>query len=187
MLDTRIKGRQGYGLIQLFIGNGKGKTTAALGEALRAVGAGKKVGIVFFDKGGETHYSERKMIDVIPGLDYIATGRDRIDPITQRFDFSIQEIDKQEGKRGLQEVCRMFKEPYDLIVMDEINSSTDLHIVSLEEVLAVLDAKPETLELIMTGRNAPQAFLDRAHLITEMSLKKHYFYSGVKAREGLDY
>ncbi|OGV47703.1 MAG: hypothetical protein A2017_17625 [Lentisphaerae bacterium GWF2_44_16] len=174
-------------MIQLFTGNGKGKTTAALGEALRAVGAGKKVGIVFFDKGGEMHYSERKMIDSISGMDYIVTGRDRIDPITQKFDFSIQEIDKQEGRRGLQEVRRMFKEGYDLIVMDEINSSTDLKIVCLEDVLVLLDEKPETIELIMTGRNAPQEFFDHAHLVTEMSLKKHYFYSGVKAREGLDY
>ncbi len=187
MLDTRIKGRQGYGLIQLFTGNGKGKTTAALGEALRAVGAGKKVGIVFFDKGGETHYFERKMIDQIKGIDYIATGRDRIDPVTERFDFSIQEIDKQEGKRGLEEIRRMFKEGYDLVVMDEINSSTDLSIVSIEEVLSVLDDKPQQTELIMTGRNAPETFLTRAHLVTEMRLRKHYFYSGVKAREGLDY
>src|SRR3989338_9585679 len=124
MLDTRIKGRQGYGLIQLFTGNGKGKTTAALGEALRAAGAGKKVGIVFFDKGGETHYFERKMIDQIEGIEYVATGRDRIDPVTGRFDFSIQEIDLREAARGLQEVRRMFEEKYDVVVMDEINSTT---------------------------------------------------------------
>ncbi|MBI2473127.1 cob(I)yrinic acid a,c-diamide adenosyltransferase [Candidatus Uhrbacteria bacterium] len=185
--DAQVKGYQGYGLIQLFTGNGKGKTTAALGEVLRAVGAGKKVGIVFFDKGGETHYFERKMIDQIEGIDYVATGRDRIDPVTGRFDFSIQEIDKQEGKRGLEEIRRMFKEGCDLVVMDEINSSADLGIVSIEEVLSVLDEKPKQTELIMTGRNAPEAFLTRAHLVTEMRLRKHYFYSGVKAREGLDY
>jgi cob(I)alamin adenosyltransferase len=186
-LDERIKGRQGYGLIQLFTGNGKGKTTASLGEAIRASGAGKRVGIVYFDKGGETHYSERKIIESVDGIDYVATGRDRIDPVSGRFDFSIQEIDRTEAARGLEEVRRMFSEGYDLVIMDEINSTTDLGMVSVDSVLSLLDEKPESTELILTGRNAPQEFIDRAHLVTEMKLKKHYFYSGVKAREGIDY
>lgn len=185
--DEAIKGREGYGLIQLFTGNGKGKTTASLGEAIRAIGAGKRVGIVYFDKGGDTHYFERLVLDGLEGVEYVATGRDRIDPITNRFDFSITEFDKQEGARGLREVARMFTDTYDVVVMDEVNSSADLGIISIEDVLRVLDQKPEHTELIMTGRNAPQEFMDRAHLMTEMRLRKHYFYSGVKAREGLDY
>ncbi|NQV90657.1 cob(I)yrinic acid a,c-diamide adenosyltransferase [Candidatus Uhrbacteria bacterium] len=185
--DPAIKGREGYGLIQLFTGNGKGKTTASLGESIRAVGAGKRVGIVFFDKGGDTHYFERKVLEGLQGVEYVATGRDRIDPVTNRFDFSISELDKQEGTRGLKEVARLFADGFDVVVMDEVNSSADLGIISVEEVLDLLNQKPETTELIMTGRNAPQAFVDRAHLMTEMRLRKHYFYSGVKAREGLDY
>lgn len=177
---------QGYGLTQLFTGNGKGKTTAAIGEAVRAVGAGKKVGVVFFDKGGNTHYSERTMLDRV-GISYVATGRDRIDPVTNRFDFSIQQIDRDEAARGLGEVRRMFAEGYDLVVLDEVNSTTDLKMVSVESVLSVLDEKPGDTEVVLTGRNAPDAFLDRAHLVTEMRLRKHYFYSGVKAREGIDY
>ena len=116
----------------------------------------------------------------------MVTGRDRIDK-NGRFDFSITDVDKSEGERGLEKVMEMFKEGYDLIVLDEINSSADLGIVSLEDVLALIDDKPERLELVLTGRNVHQEILDRAHLITEMKLKKHYFYSGVKAREGLDY
>lgn len=183
------KGREGYGLIQLFTGNGKGKTTASLGEAIRAAGAGKKVGIVYFDKGGTTHYNERKMLDELfkGKIDYIATGRDRIDPVTGRFDFSVTDVDREEAKQGLAAVRQFFQRGYHVVIMDEINSTTDLGMVKVEDVLTLLNEKPEKTELVMTGRNAPEAFLDRADLVTEMKLRKHYFYSGVKAREGLDF
>ncbi|MBI4714336.1 cob(I)yrinic acid a,c-diamide adenosyltransferase [Candidatus Uhrbacteria bacterium] len=174
-----------FGLIQIFTGDGKGKTTAALGEALRAVAIGKKVGIIFFDKGG-THYSERKILDKL-GIFYLATGRDRIDPKNGRFDFSIQYIDREEAERGLKEVQRLFDEGFDLVVLDEINSTTSLGMLSEKDVLCLIDSKPEKTELILTGRNAPEFFIKKAHLVTEMLLQKHYFYSGVKAREGLDY
>ena len=184
--DREVIGHEGFGLIQIFTGNGKGKTTAATGEMIRAVGAEKKVGVVYFDKGGESHYFERQILRDL-GIDLVATGRDRIDPVTNRFDFSISELDKSEAARGLVEVQRMFDAGYDLIVMDEINSTTDLGMVSVEDVLLLLDRKPAKTELVLTGRNVPPAFLDRAHLLTEMKLRKHYFYSGVKAREGIDY
>lgn len=183
---SEIKGREGFGLIQLFTGNGKGKTTAALGEVLRAHAVGKKVGIVFFDKGGESHYSERTVLKEME-ITFVATGRDRIDPISGRFDFSIQDVDKREATRGLAEVKRMFTEGYDVVVMDEINSTTSLGMLDEKTVLDLIDEKPEQIELIMTGRNAPESFVQRAHLVTDMRLYKHYFYSGVPAREGLDY
>lgn len=184
--DETIKGREGFGLIQVLTGNGKGKTTAALGEATRAHAVGKKVAFVYFDKGGETHYSERKILDQL-GITYVATGRDRIDPITGRFDFSIQEIDKQEAMRGIKEAQRFMDEAYDMMILDEINSTVSLGMLAEQDVLSLLEKKPEHLELVMTGRNAPDAFFKKAHLITEMRLRKHYFYSGVPAREGLDY
>ena len=183
-LDERIKGRQGFGLIQVFTGNGKGKTTAGLGEAIRAAGAGKRVGIVFFDKGG-THYSERNILTKL-GIAWIGTGRDRIDA-QGRFDFSINDIDRAEALRGVMEARQMFAEGLDLVILDELNSTTSLGILPLEEAVRLIDEKSDQTELILTGRNAPQVFLDRAHLITEMRLEKHYFYSGVKAREGLDF
>ncbi len=186
IFDERLKGHQGFGLIQVITGNGKGKTTSATGLMIRAVGAGKRVGVVYFDKGGESHYFERDVLRKL-GVDLVATGRDRIDPVTGRFDFSIQEIDKTEAERGLMEVQRMFEAGYDLIIMDEINSTTDLHMLAEEDVLTLLDRKPQTTELVLTGRNVPQAFCDRAHLISDVGLRKHYFYSGVKAREGLDF
>ena len=184
--DDLIKGRQGYGLIQILTGNGKGKTTAAIGEIVRMVGVGKRAAIIFFDKGGE-HYSERSILEKL-GVEWFAYGRDRIDPVTGRFDFSVTDVARTLGEQGLEKARELFQsDQYDLLVLDEINSTTDLGMLSVGSVLSVLDQKPDRLELVLTGRNAPQAFLDRAHLVTEMRLRKHYFYSGVKAREGVDY
>lgn len=187
-MDERIRGHEGLGLISLYEGHGKGKSTAALGTAIRAMGAGLNVAIVYFDKGG-THYFEREMLKKCPDLIEVhGTGRDRIDPETGRFDFEITEEDKVEGKRGLDLVRDIFaRNEHQLVILDEINSSADLKIVDEAEVLDVIAQKPDHVELIMTGRNAPEAFRDAAHLITEMNLKKHYFYSGVGAREGIDF
>ncbi len=187
-LDERIKGRKGYGLLQLIHGHGKGKTTAALGQAIRCAGAGKNVLIVYFDKGGVSHYSERIILDQIDGIDYVATGRDRIDPVTNRFDFSITEEDRVEAARGLDVAkAALASGTYDLVVLDEIHSTQNLGMLTVSAVMDALAAKAEATEVILTGRNPAQAFLDAAHLITEMRLERHYFYSGVPAREGLDY
>lgn len=184
--DESIKGREGFGLVQVFTGNGKGKTTAAIGEVMRCVGAGKRAAVIFFDKGG-THCSERSMLEQL-GVPWFAYGRDRIDPVTGRFDFSITEEDRRLGQEGLIKAQALVEsDQYDLLILDEINSSTDLRIVDEREVLSLIDQKPDHVELVLTGRNAPQSFIDRAHLVTEMRLRKHYFYSGVKAREGLDF
>lgn len=185
-VDESIKGREGFGLVQVFTGNGKGKTTAAIGEVVRSVGAGKCAAVIFFDKGG-AHYSERSILEQL-GVPWFAYGRDRIDPVTGRFDFSITEEDRRLGADGLSKALELLQsDQYDLLVLDEINSSTDLGIVPETELLSLIDQKPDHIELVLTGRNAPQSFIDRAHLVTEMRLRKHYFYSGVKAREGLDY
>jgi cob(I)alamin adenosyltransferase len=178
----------GFGLVQIFTGDGKGKTTAALGTALRAVAKGKRVAWIAFDKGGESHYSERSLIrERLPEIDFHVTGLDRIDK-KGVFRFGVTEEDKREGERGLAIVRKLFDEKrHDLIVLDEINSSTALGIVKENDALKLLDNRPEGVELILTGRNAPASFLERADLVTEMRLIKHYFYHGVKAREGLDY
>lgn len=191
MLDTRITGHTGYGLLSVFTGDGRGKTTAALGTAVRALGAGKRVAIVYFDKGGDAHYSERRLLDDLASrypLEYHVTGRDRIDPKTGRFDFSVLDVDKVEARRGLAIARDLFKRAArDLVILDEINPTVSLGMLDEQAVLDVLAHKPATMELILTGRNAPASFLNLAHLATEMKLQKHYFYSGVKAREGVDY
>jgi len=152
--DKRILGRQGYGLIQLIHGHGKGKTTAALGQAIRCAGSGRKVTIVYFDKGGNDHYFERLALDKIENIDYFVTGRDRIDPVNGRFDFSITDIDKKEASRGL-ELTRGFltSGEYSLVILDEINSTTDLGMLDSKLVLDALAQKNEDVEVILTGRD----------------------------------
>jgi len=186
MMDDRPKK---WGLIQLFTGNGKGKTTAALGTAMRAIAKGKKVAIVYFDKGGTTHYSERELIQArLPEIDLYPTGLDRIDPKTNKFRFGVTDEDQKEGERGLAIIKKLFEEKrHDLIVLDEINSSTALGIIQEIDVLALLDHRPSNTELILTGRDAPASFIEKADLVTDMTLIKHYFYHGIPAREGLDF
>lgn len=173
----------------MYTGHGKGKTTASLGLAIRALGRNKKVAIIYFDKGGD-HYGERKILDKLSGdfLQYHVTGAERFDPVAKTFRFGVEETDKQEANRGLQLVEDFFKQDnLDLLILDEINSTIALGMLKLDDVLPVLANKPTTLELILTGRDAPQAILDVADLVTEMKLVKHYFYDGQEAREGIEY
>lgn len=176
------------GLIQVFTGNGKGKTTAALGTAIRAIAKGKKVAIVYFDKGG-THYSERKVLaERFPEIEFFATGLDRIDPVSGRFRFGVILEDKLEAERGFAKAREwIMGGRYDLIVLDEINTTISLGMLELRPVLELLREKPPHVEIIATGRNAPPELIELADLVTEMTLIKHYFYKGVPAREGLDY
>lgn len=178
-----------WGLISIYTGDGKGKTTAALGTALRAAAQAKRVCWIAFDKGGEKHYSERAIIrSRLPEIEFYASGLNRIHPVTQRFRFGVTDEDRAEGARGLLIVERIFQEArHELVVLDEINSSAALGIVEPARVIEIINAKPAALELILTGRRAPGAFLSRADLVTEMRLEKHYFYQGIAARAGIDY
>lgn len=187
-LDNRIKGHRGYGLIQLIHGPGKGKSTAALGQAVRCAGTGRRVMFVYFDKGGEDHYSERSSLDLFENIDYVATGRDRIDPETGRFDFSVTDVDKREAERGLA-IAReaLTSDVYDLVVLDEINSTVDLEMLDVQDVLDALESKLSSVEVILTGRNPHDELKKAAHLVSHVDMERHYFYSGVAAREGLDF
>ncbi len=184
-----------WGKLQVFTGNGKGKTTAALGTALRAFAAGKRVAIVWFDKGG-THYSERTLLSWLGeqhpafggSITTAASGLDRIDPATGRFRFGVTDEDKAEATRGWEIAAGFIAGgAHDLVVLDEINSTIALGILPEAPVLVALDARPPNVEIICTGRDASDGIRARADLLTEMTLVKHYFYGGVAAREGLDY
>lgn len=185
--DENILGYQGYGLVQLVCGDGKGKTTSAIGQAIRCAGSGRRVMIVFFDKGGKDHYNERAILDKIEGIDYKATGRDRIKSIG-RFDFSITDEDRFEAKHGLVVAKEAMESgDYDLVVLDEINSTVALKMLDPQEVVNAIKSRKPNVEVIITGRNPVQELIDIADLVSEVKMKKHYFYSGVKARQGLDY
>lgn len=190
-------------MLQIYTGNGKGKTTAAIGLAIRAVGAGKKVGWIYFDKGGDQQQERKVFTEKFQGLiDFEKTGLDRIDPVTGRFRFGVLEEDKREAEMGLA-LAREWLESgkYDLLILDEINSTTDLGMLKIDDVLKFIE-ESETrsenseshpndpkrcIEMVFTGRNASKEFLECADLVTEMTLVKHYFYKGVRAREGYDY
>lgn len=180
-----------WGLISVYTGDGKGKTTAALGVAMRAQGAGKRVAMVYFDKGGDTHYSERNLLKQLAStgtLDVIVSGLDRIDPNTGRFRFGVLEEDIREAERTLALVRGLFaKGAHDLIVLDEVNTTVSLGMLSELDVLSLITEKPATIELVLTGRNAPASFLERADLVTEVRAVKHYYEKGIGAREGFDY
>ena len=108
-------------MLQIYTGNGKGKTTASLGLAIRAVGAGKRVGIIYFDKGGEVHYSERKILRerFAKEITIVPTGLDRIHPVTNKFRFGVTEEDKKEARRGLEIACEWIaSKKFDLIILD---------------------------------------------------------------------
>jgi cob(I)alamin adenosyltransferase len=170
------------GYVQVYTGNGKGKTTAALGLALRAAGHGMRTYFGQFLKG--QHYGELDAAEKLSPLVRIERfGREGFLHITEGPD----DEDIRRAREGLRK-CReaMLSGRYDIVVLDEINTAVLLKVLTVEEVLGLLDEKPEGVELVLTGRGAPQAVVDRADLVTEMREVKHYFDKGVKAREGIE-
>lgn len=168
------------GYIQLYTGNGKGKTTAAIGLALRAAGAGLQIWIGQFVKGKE--YSEHKALKRYEDCITIKRfGR------TCFIKDKPEEQDIQSAQRGLQEVASVLESnDYDIIILDEACIALHFNLFSVQDLLKILKRKPEQVELIITGRNAPQALIDIADLVTEMKEVKHYYTSGVQARKGIE-
>jgi len=171
------------GLIQIYTGQGKGKTTAALGQAIRMFGAGKKVAFIYFDKGGEA-YNERHVLDQL-GIPYFSFGRDRR-RANGTFDFSVTEADIEMAQKSMAKL-REIDTTYNLIVLDEVRNAIRLNMMPLETLLTYLEAKPAALDLVLTGQELPDELAQRADLITEMQLKKHHMYNGIPAREGIEW
>ncbi len=170
------------GYIQVYTGNGKGKTTAALGLALRAAGYKHKIYIGQFLKGQE--YGELFSVKKLsPYITIEQFGRKGFIHVTKDPD----EEDIKRAKRGLKKCLEaMLSRKYRIIILDEINVAVDFSLITEEEVHEFFDKKPEDVEIILTGRYAPPSFLKRADLVTEMKEKKHYYKKGVKAREGIE-
>lgn len=171
-------------MIQIYTGKGKGKTTAGLGLAIRAFGQNMKVALVYFDKGGQD-YGERSVLTKL-AIPFFVTGLNRRNE-DGTFRFTITDEDRAEAKRGLNLVYDLFHQNYDLIILDEINSTVALDMLNETEVCAMIQAKPANLELVMTGRNVPASMLELADLVTEMTPIKHYFNKGVPARRGIEF
>jgi len=170
------------GYIQVYTGNGKGKTTAALGLALRAAGHGMKTYFGQFLKG--QHYGELAAVERLSPLIRIERfGREGFLHVTEEPD----DEDIRRAREGLRK-CReaMLSGDFQIIVLDEVNTAVLLKVLTAQDVLDVLAEKPDGVELVLTGRGAPQAIIDRADLVTEMKDVKHYYDRGVKAREGIE-
>lgn len=168
------------GYVQVYTGNGKGKTTAALGLALRATGAGLPVFIAQFVKGMD--YSELTALgrfsDLITLKQY---GRDCF--IYQKP--SCEDI--AAARHGFEEVRQVIcSGSYPLVILDEANIATYYNLFSVDELLALIDARPDNVELVITGRYADERVLQKADLVTEMREVKHYFQDGVQARAGIE-
>ncbi|MBE0712475.1 MAG: cob(I)yrinic acid a,c-diamide adenosyltransferase [Candidatus Aminicenantes bacterium] len=170
------------GYIQVYTGDGKGKTTAALGLALRAAGHGMRTYFGQFLKG--QHYGEIDAAKKLSPLIRIERfGREGFLHITEGPD----DEDIRRAKEGLQK-CReaMLSGNYQIVVLDEVNTAVLLKVLTVQDVLDFLALRPDSVELVLTGRGAPQAVVDRADLVTEMKNVKHYYDRGVKAREGIE-
>ncbi|WP_268878713.1 cob(I)yrinic acid a,c-diamide adenosyltransferase [Anaerovibrio slackiae] len=173
------------GLILVHTGDGKGKTTAGLGLALRAWGSGLRVLILQFIKGG-WKYGELEAIERLGQLD----GRIEIRPLGLGLMRSDEDREKhiRAAAKALQESERMMVSgQYDLIIFDEINYAVKFGLISLDDVLALLDKKPEKLHVLLTGRDARLELIERADLVTEMKLVKHPYQQGIKAQQGIEF
>ncbi len=168
------------GYIQVYTGDGKGKTTAALGLALRAAGAGARVFIAQFAKGRPTAELAllARLSDLITIKQY---GRSR---------FIVGEPNPEDieaAQEGLQQTQQAITSgEYPLVILDEANVAVDLGLLSVQALLAAVNSKPQHVEIVITGRNAHERIIDRADLVTEMRQVKHYHSKGVEARAGIE-
>ena len=168
------------GYVQVYTGNGKGKTTAAFGLALRAAGAGLRVFVAQFVKG--MPYSELKAFERFTDLITIqqyGTGCFISGEPTSE--------DRDAARRGLAEVTSILTEgSHDVVILDEINIVTHYEMLTIPEVLNLIDSRAPGVELVLTGRYADERILERADLVTEMRERKHYYQQGVQARTGIE-
>lgn len=170
------------GYVQVYTGNGKGKTTAALGLALRAAGHGLRTYIGQFMKGSGSGEVEaaRRLGGSIQIEQYGG-------PCLARWTGKPPQEEIQRVRDGLGRAREaMLSGAFDIVVLDEVNVAVHFRLLSVEEVLAVIQEKPAEVELICTGRKAPKALLERADLVTQMREAKHYYHQGVGARTGIE-
>lgn len=168
------------GLVQVYTGSGKGKTTAALGLALRAIGRGLKVYMIQFMKGYE--YGENLVAKKLLNLTIAQFGRAEF--VNKE---NTAQIDIKYAKEALEHAKEIVKGgEYDIVILDEINVALDYKLIELEEVLGLIKAKAPHTELVLTGRKAPKKIIEIADLVTEMLDIKHPYTKGITIREGID-
>lgn len=176
-----------HGYIQVYTGDGKGKTTASLGLAMRALGRCWKVLIIMFTKGGDDYGELNSFMNLSPtiknNLKIVQAGLDRIVYKNNETEEDVKEI-----KKGWDLAKKAIKDDeYQLIILDEANIAIDMGILDVNEVVDVLKNKPEEMEIVLTGRNAHPKIIEIAHLVSEIKPIKHYWNTGIAARKGIEY
>jgi len=168
------------GFVHIYTGNGRGKTTAAIGLAIRAAGAGFKVAIIQFLKGME--YSEVKALKTISSIELHQYGRKCfIRSAPEKEDIEI-------AQKGISLAEKLIKSgKYRLVILDEINVAIYFGLISTARVLNIVKNRPENVDILLTGRYAPKELIDLADLVTEMVEIKHYYRKGIKGRKGFEY
>jgi len=190
-MSTEATGLDNRGCIHIYYGESKGKTTSAIGLAIRAAGFGRRVAFVQFDKGydAEEHYNERKIIRTVDRITFLPTGKERMMP-DGSFRFDNTEADKQEARRGLAYVENAVRDTrYFLVIADEILSALMTGLLEEKDILKLIDVYEQKplAELVFTGRVITDAIAERAHLIPELRKVKHYFDAGRQAKPGIEY
>ncbi len=169
------------GFIHVYTGNGKGKTTAAIGVGIRATGEGLKVIMIQFMKG--RRYSEIDALQHMKNFTVVQFGRDEF--VSKEKPDQIDIDLAQQGLLYAKDVVQ--KGQYDLVILDEINVAVDFHLISLEDLITLIDMKPETVELILTGRYASPEIIKHADIVSEILEIKHPYQTGVQSRKGIDW
>ena len=173
------------GLVIVFTGDGKGKTTSALGVALRACGHNMKVAMLQFIKGS-WHYGELESVKKLsPNFELIPLGKGFVGIIDDR-------LPREEHVKAAKEALAIAREKitsgdYRIVILDEINVAVKLNLIDIEDLLDLVKAKPEKLHLIITGRGADPKLIEAADLVTEMRAIKHPYQKGIEAQRGIDY
>jgi len=179
VLDEKIKSE--LGLVQIYTGNGKGKTTASLGLALRAMGNGLRVGMIQFMKH-ELSGGEYEMSKILDNFTLISRGpKHLLDPN------GLTEHDRMVAYEALETAEEMiYSEKYDLFIMDEVNTAMGWKLIDPKDVIKMLNNRPANIEIVMTGRYVPDEIIEYADLVTEMKMIKHPFSKGIGARKGIE-
>jgi len=170
------------GLIQVFTGDGKGKTTAALGEVVRAIGHRYKIVIIQFMKG-QIKYGETEIPKYLPNFEIYQFG---LPTFVKKGDPSPEDV--RLAREGFEFARKALESgDYNIVVLDEINVAVDYGLLPVNDVLEVLKNKAEHTEVILTGRYAPKEFIEIADLVSEIKEVKHPYQKGIQAREGIEY
>lgn len=173
----------GQGLVSIFTGDGKGKTTAAIGTVVRAAGHGLRSFVVFFMKGENFVHGEINILSKMTNVTLASFGQNGwVDKS------NVKPEHKKKARLALAAAREaMLSGNYDLVVLDEINIAIDYDLIELDEVIKLVRDKPQNMELILTGRNIDTELVKMADLVTEMLMIKHPYARGIKARQGIDY